>query len=86
MRIPPHRLLVLALEGRKTIRGRRLPTKEEAREGLRRLTGQDFGQDAEAWKAWIKDNRKALYGETEEANRFTQRLDEKNKSDDEDVK
>jgi hypothetical protein len=62
MRLPPHSHYLLALRGRKTLRGRPLPTAEEAREGLRRLTGLDFGFDAGAWSEWLRANRACLYG------------------------
>lgn len=61
MRLPPHRIYLLALRGRTTLRGRPLPTPEEAAAMLRRLTGQDFVLDAERWAAWIKANRRGLH-------------------------
>jgi hypothetical protein len=54
MRLPPHRIYLLALRGRKTLRGRPLPSKEEALQRLRRLTGKDFGDDVERWSEWLK--------------------------------
>jgi hypothetical protein len=54
----------MALRGKKTIHGRPLVTAEEARTKLVRLTGQDFGIDAERWADWIKSNRKGLYKRT----------------------
>ena len=71
MRILPHRIDLLALEGRTSLHGRPLPTKKEAHSNLCRLTGQDFGFDVDAWKAWIRNNRKGLYGDYSGPNRFT---------------
>ncbi len=62
MRLLPHRIYLLALEGRKTLHGRSLPSKNDAHDSLCRLTGQDFGFDVDAWKGWIRKNRKGLYG------------------------
>lgn len=63
MRLPPHTLFLMALRGRRTVHGWPLPSKEEAADALRKLTGQDFGADAELWAAWIKVNRRELYRE-----------------------
>ena len=57
MRLPPHAIYLTALRGRRTLRGRALPTPEEAAAMLRRLIGQDFGLDAGRWAAWIRANR-----------------------------
>lgn len=76
MRLLPHRIYLLALEGRKTLHGRTLPTKKDAHSKLCRLTGQDFGLDVDAWKEWIRNNRKGLYGDHSGPNRFTDWLDE----------
>jgi hypothetical protein len=54
-------MYLLALRGRKTLRGRALPSPNEAAGMLRRITGQDFGLDAEQWAGWIKANRGSLY-------------------------
>jgi hypothetical protein len=51
----------MALQGRKSIHGWPLPSPEEARQGLQRLTGQDFGYDAGRWSEWLKKNRAGLY-------------------------
>ncbi len=80
MRLLPHRIYLLALEGRKTLHGRRLPTKKDAREKLCRLTGQDFEFDVDAWKEWIRNNRKGLYGNNPGPKRYTQWLAEKDES------
>jgi hypothetical protein len=61
MRLLPHTICLMALRGRKTLHGRPLPMPEEAAGMLRRLTGQDFGLDAERWAAWIRANRRDLY-------------------------
>jgi hypothetical protein len=61
MRYLPHQIYLMALRGRESVRGRPLPSKEEALTRLRRLTGQDFGPDPAVWSAWIKANRRGLY-------------------------
>lgn len=61
MRLPPHRIYLLALRGRKTLHGRLLPSPDEAARMLRRLTGKDFGLDAERWAVWIKANRRGVH-------------------------
>ncbi len=61
MRLLPHTLCMMALRGRKTLHGWALPPKDDALAQLRRLTGQDFGDDAERWAAWLQQNRKSLY-------------------------
>ena len=61
MRYRPHTIYMMALRGRKTIHGRPLPTPAQAAQSLARLTGQDFGDDADKWMTWIKANRKGLY-------------------------
>lgn len=66
MRILPHRLSLLALEGRKTLHGRQLPSEEEARNLLCSLTGEDFGFGVDAWKEWIRSNR--LYSDNSSSN------------------
>jgi hypothetical protein len=60
MRVPYQSLCLLALRGRKSLRGKALPSPEEALHALRRLTGQDFGYDAGRWGAWLRNNRKAV--------------------------
>ena len=61
MRLSPHRIYLMALQGWRTLHDRQLLTPEEAREQLRRLTGADFGIDAEAWSVWIRANGRGLY-------------------------
>jgi hypothetical protein len=61
VRLPPHTIWLMTLRGRKSLRGRPFPSKEEARLQLKRLTGEDFGLDAEKWSEWIKTHRKGLY-------------------------
>lgn len=61
MRYLPHQICLMALRGQKTIHGTPLPTMEDARAKLVRLTGQDFGLNAEQWADWIMHNRKGLY-------------------------
>ena len=33
-------------------------TKEDAYERLKEMTGQDFGYDLDAWKAWLRKHKK----------------------------
>ena len=65
MQLYPHQVFLLALEGMTSLYGRPMPSKEEARQRLRQLTGQDFGYDAERWREWLSRNRKGLYGRRE---------------------
>jgi hypothetical protein len=51
----------MALRGRETLHGRSLPSRKESVAMLRRLTGQDFGDDAGRWAAWLSTHRKGLY-------------------------
>jgi hypothetical protein len=59
MRLRPLSLALRALRGQRSIHGRALPSPEEALDLLRRLTGQDFGEDAAAWGACLRDNQPA---------------------------
>jgi hypothetical protein len=61
MRILPHRIYLMSLQGRKTLHGRALPTKEEALTGLRKLSGEDFGEDAVQWANWLRRNWRKCY-------------------------
>jgi len=57
-RLTFYRGLILNIEG-KIPKGRReYLTPEEAYKLLRESTGQDFGEDLEKWKKWLKDNKK----------------------------
>jgi len=57
-RITFYRLLIMNLE-RKIQEGRReyMPA-DEALKLLKKSTGQDFGNDIEEWKRWLKANKK----------------------------
>lgn len=59
MRLGPITICLRALRGERSIRGRPLPSLVEAAATLRRLTGQDFGTDADAWVGWLRANRRA---------------------------
>jgi hypothetical protein len=61
MRLLPHRIYLMGLQGRKTLHGRPLPSKEDALAGLRRLTVQDFGADVEQWTNWLRSNWRRCY-------------------------
>jgi hypothetical protein len=61
MRLLPHTIYLMALRGQKSIHGRPLFSADDARSSLIRLTGQDFGLEAERWAEWIKHNRRGLY-------------------------
>lgn len=43
--------------------GEILRAKTDARKTLKRATGQDFGDDVEAWRTWLQENGK-LKGKT----------------------
>ncbi len=61
MRIHPISLALRRLKGEKSIHGRVIfESKAEAVETLRDFTGQDFGEDAAKWGAWLRANR-AVY-------------------------
>jgi hypothetical protein len=51
-RLLPHRIYLMTLQGHTELHGRPLPPKEYALGQLKRMTGQDFGYDAEQWAAW----------------------------------
>jgi hypothetical protein len=57
VRLHPITIGLRALRGERSIHGRPLPKAAEAAALLRRLTGQDFGEDAAAWGAWLRANR-----------------------------
>jgi hypothetical protein len=54
----PIKGLVLNLEGKIPAGRREYRPKEEARERLVALTGQDFGYDVKAWRAWLRKEGK----------------------------
>lgn len=53
-------LLIVNLKERlpKGVRG--YMTKESAYLALKEFSGEDFGDDIEAWERWYKDNKKSL--------------------------
>jgi hypothetical protein len=57
VRLHPITIGLRALRGERSIHGRTLPSAGEATALLKRLTGQDFGEDADAWRAWLRANR-----------------------------
>src|SRR5438093_701332 len=61
MRMLPHRLWMMSLQGRRTLRGRPLPSREEALSELRRYTSRDFGEDTEQWARGLEDAREAAW-------------------------
>jgi hypothetical protein len=56
MRIRPLPLFLRRLELPAEPRSRyaRKLSREDAYEGLKKITGQDFGYDVKAWREWIK--------------------------------
>lgn len=50
-------MLLLNLQGKIAPNRREHRTKEQALEALRELTGQDFGDDVEAWRRWIREHK-----------------------------
>jgi hypothetical protein len=75
MRLLPHRIYLMTLQGRKTLHGRPLPSKEEALAGLHRLTGQAFGDDVQKWTDWLRKNWRNCYGPGSRATDSGQRHD-----------
>jgi hypothetical protein len=61
MRLLPHRIYMMSIQGRKTLHGRLLPSKQEAVAALRKLTKQDFGDDVERWSGWLRTNWRKCY-------------------------
>jgi hypothetical protein len=57
-RIPPYKLLIMNMEHNIQEGRREYMPSDKALELLKSLTGQDFGDDIEAWKKWLKDNKK----------------------------
>jgi len=57
-RITFFRLLVMNLEGEIQEGRREYMPPDEAYKLLKESTGQDFGDDINAWKAWLKKNKK----------------------------
>lgn len=56
MRVYPHKIYLWALEGKTHMYGRRLPARAEAAKQLKQMYGQDFGDDAEKWRQWLRYN------------------------------
>ena len=57
MRLHAITIALRRIRGERSIRGRPLPSVADAVDILRRMTGQDFGEDASAWGAWLRANR-----------------------------
>lgn len=56
-RLRPFQLLLQNLEGKiSPDAGRHYRTKERALAELKQQTGQDFGDDVEAWRRWLREN------------------------------
>ena len=55
-RMTPFELLLANLKGEIPNRRREFRTKADAYATLKRLTGQDFGENAVKWEKWIKNN------------------------------
>ncbi len=66
MRLLPHRIYLMTLQGRKTLHGYPFPSKEYALEQLKRMSGQDFGYDAERWAKWLETNWRKCYSSRKE--------------------
>ena len=54
MRLTMEQILLHCLEGKMSKEIFAYRSKEVAYEELKRLTGQDFGYDINAWKQWFK--------------------------------
>ena len=61
MRVSPLRTSVMILREQDPL----LPPSDEEKQNaiayLRKVTGQDFGFDADKWEAWLKANRSNEY-------------------------
>jgi hypothetical protein len=61
MRIFPAELLIMRLKGElprdRSFDWVRVKSDQECREGLMRISGLDYGLDAEAWARWWADER-----------------------------
>jgi len=64
MRVFPQELLILRLKGELPSGSQydwaRSKTTEQCVEGLKKLSGLDFGADPAAWEKWWKDERHRL--------------------------
>ncbi|MBX3080265.1 MAG: hypothetical protein KF716_01440 [Anaerolineae bacterium] len=56
-RATPYQLLLINLEQSLPKNALGYTSKESAYEGLKRLSGEDFGDDVAAWKKWLKDHK-----------------------------
>ena len=56
-RVHPITRALRVLRGQRSLNGRPLPTPAAAVATLRRLTGRDFGINADHWGEWLRDNR-----------------------------
>jgi hypothetical protein len=63
MRALPHKLLLMSLQGQKTIHGWPLSSPEEALAALKQLSGQNFCADAEKWRMWLRFHGNECYRE-----------------------
>ena len=57
-RIPFYRRLIMNIEGNIPQVQRAYMPIDEAYRTLRESTGQDFHEDLDKWKKWLKDNKK----------------------------
>ena len=56
MRVGPLRISVMILRGENPLEASTDERKQSARAHLMKVTGQDFGLDADKWEKWLKAN------------------------------
>jgi hypothetical protein len=62
MRAMPHKLLLMSLQGRKSVSGWPLSAPEDALARLKMMSGQNFCADAEKWRLWLRFRWNECYG------------------------
>ncbi len=59
-RLTPIQLLLCNLDPRTAPKGRAYMPPDVAHQRLKDLTGQDFGNDAQAWRRWLREHKDSL--------------------------
>lgn len=67
MRVTPIQLFLKNLKGSFKPNELYYIKKEDSYEGLKKLTGVDFGYDVGKWENWIKANQKTIRARREKA-------------------
>ena len=72
MKLLPHQIYLSVLRHpRAWYRIFAWPSKREALQALRNLTGQDFGNDVGEWQKWIEENVETFYASGSNGVRYT---------------